>query len=157
MTLLSATLGLTGSDFSYVLGVIVGAAVLNQAHGMVVSSFRKSAKIAYPAPYASDEQIKADKSPERHVLKFNCAQRAHANYLENYTQFLSVLVVAGLSYPRAAASLGAVWLVGRVLFLVGYLSGDPKKRLIGTVQYIGTFGLIGVAATTVYNLVAATV
>ena len=155
MTLVSAGLGLTGSDYSYVLATFVGAAVLNQAHGIAVTGARKRAGIKYPNAYATDEQVKADKSPEQHVVKFNCAQRAHQNYLENFTQHITVTAIAGLSFPRAAAALSTVWLVGRALFLYGYLSGDPSKRMIGAIQYIGTFGLLGLSIYTVYEFVAA--
>lgn len=57
------------------------------------------------------------------------AQRAHANFTENLTPFLGALLVSGLQYPVFAASLGAVWTFGRVLFALGYTSSGPQGRL----------------------------
>ena len=38
------------------------------------------------------------------------------------------VLVTGLKYPRFAAGLGGVWFVGRILYTIGYTSGDPAKR-----------------------------
>lgn len=67
--------------------------------------------------------------------QFNCAQRAHSNFLENASQTMLFTLVAGLKYPDLAPVLGAAWLVCRSLFLYGYVfSGKPqgKGRLIGS-------------------------
>lgn len=54
--------------------------------------------------------------------QFNCAQRAHSNFLENASQTMFFTLVAGLKYPQLATGLGAAWLVFRSLFLYGYHS-----------------------------------
>lgn len=87
---------------------------------------------------------------------------AHANTLEAAPYFLFALLfsgrcplfalnnapyrtaysfVLGLYYPRAAAGLGAVWLVGRFLFTVGYATGQPERRNTsgGIIHNFGTF------------------
>ena len=38
------------------------------------------------------------------------------------------VLVTGLKHPKFAAGLGGVWFVGRVLYTIGYTSGDPAKR-----------------------------
>lgn len=71
--------------------------------------------------------------------QFNCAQRAHANFLENAPQTMLFTLVAGLKWPNAAAAVGTGWLISRALFLYGYVySGKPqgKGRFYG-----GTFWL----------------
>jgi glutathione S-transferase len=47
--------------------------------------------------------------------------------------FLITTLVAGLNYPRAAAGLGALWVFGRVLYTLGYSSGEPAKRTSGAI------------------------
>ena len=47
--------------------------------------------------------------------------------METLPQTLVCLAVAGLKYPTWTASLGAVWLAGRVMYTLGYLTGDPAK------------------------------
>lgn len=81
--------------------------------------------ISYPNTYATAEQ--AAKDPAAYQL--NCAQRAHANFTENLTPWMTLLLVAGLRFPVAAAGLGATWLASRVVYTVGYTSSKgPKGR-----------------------------
>ena len=60
-------------------------------------------------------------------MKFNCAQRAHHNTLEVMPHTLFTLLFSGLRYPGAATALGAVWLFGRIVYTMGYATGDPAK------------------------------
>ena len=69
----------------------------------------------------------SDKQPH-----FNCYQRAHQvgfclylqsksymvlqNTLENVPTFLGLVLLSSLQFPRLAASLGATWLLGRVVY-----------------------------------------
>jgi hypothetical protein len=44
--------------------------------------------------------------------------------------------------PTWASALGVLWLIGRIIYFVGYLS-DAKKRLPGFfIQSIATFALL---------------
>jgi glutathione S-transferase len=99
---------------------------------------RKQFKVKYPNLYAAPTD-----SADTDAFKFNCAQRAHQNCLENQPTFLAHMIVAGLRYPYSASIAGAIYLVGKYLYVVGYKTGDPKKRMNGTVAYLGTFGLVG--------------
>ena len=51
-------------------------------------------------------------------------------------------LITGLKYPYVAAGLGAVWACGRVLFTLGYATGDPEKR-ISRSGAVYTFALLG--------------
>ena len=57
----------------------------------------------------------------------NICAGAHQNTLEILPQILGCLALGGLKYPTLTASLGAVWLLGRVMYTSGYVTGDPKK------------------------------
>lgn len=61
------------------------------------------------------------------AYQFNCAQRAHANFLENAPQTMLSILVAGVKYPQLAAGLGAAWAAFRVLFLHGYVYTDKPQ------------------------------
>lgn len=50
--------------------------------------------------------------------------------MENLPQILFCLMLGGLKYPTLTAGLGATWLVGRVIYTLGYATGDPKKVCI---------------------------
>lgn len=56
------------------------------------------------------------------------AQRAHANFIENYISFVPALMISGLRFPVASAALGGIWVLGRVLYAAGYTSSGPKGR-----------------------------
>lgn len=78
--------------------------------------------------------INAEVMIQAKAEQFNCAQRAHANYLENMPQTMLFTLFAGLKYPHLATAIGASWLFFRSLYLYGYVySGKPqgKGRLLG--------------------------
>jgi glutathione S-transferase len=57
--------------------------------------------------------------------------RAHANMLEWMPIFLPSLWLFAIYWrPNAAAILGLVWVVGRILYFLGYVD-DSAKRLPG--------------------------
>ncbi|KAL4778308.1 hypothetical protein BJX76DRAFT_148652 [Aspergillus varians] len=112
------------ANYGYAIAVSVGVIpLLSFIHGNVVGSFRKQSKIPYPHTYATVEQCKSDPL----AYKFNCAQRAHANFLENAPQTMLMILVAGIKYPQLAAGLGAAWAFFRVVFLYGYIYSDKPQ------------------------------
>ena len=100
----------------------------------------------------------AEKDAALNNYLFNCAQRAHGNFLENLALFMPALLVAGVRYPVASAVLGQVWNLGRVVYAVGYTQRDGtdgKGRLYGSVHYLGFLGLLGLLAKTGVDMVLA--
>ncbi|KAH9910072.1 MAPEG family protein [Xylariomycetidae sp. FL2044] len=121
-------------EYGYVLTVAASTFFINSYHSVLTVKKRKASGISYPATYASDEQ--AAKDPK--AFAFNCAQRAHANFIENHTSFLGALLISGIRYPVASAVLGAVWAVGRVWYAAGYVSQGPPGRRRG--YYLSAVG-----------------
>jgi len=126
------------------LGIIP---ILAIGQGAVVTTLRKPAKVPYPNAYATPEQVKSSKE----AYKFNCAQRAHGNLLENMPAAIATLLFAGLFYPQASPILGLVWVVSRALYAYGYITSekpDGKGRAFGGLGgffWIAQLGLIGLA------------
>ena len=125
-----------------------------------MSAFRKISGIEYPNAYATPEQIATAPSVEkkRAMYVFNCAQRAHYNFLENYPQVLAALLIAGLKYPRTSATLGAVWCVCRVVYALGYTRSGNKEqsgRYAGAGAWTAQFTLFGLAGKIGYDLLMA--
>ncbi len=82
-----------------------------------VGGARRASGIAPPA-------MIGDPVLERHI-------RVQANTLEWLPIFLvSLWLFAFYWNDRVAAALGAVWIVGRILFALGYVA-EPKKREMG--------------------------
>jgi glutathione S-transferase len=119
-----ANFNLFAPKHSYVLTVASASLFINTYHFWLSAKARGASGIKYPVPYATVEQ--AEKDPKAYT--FNCAQRAHGNFVENFTPFLGALLISGLRFPAASASLGAIWVAGRVWYATGYVSQGPKGR-----------------------------
>ncbi|WEW57871.1 glutathione transferase [Emydomyces testavorans] len=125
------------NDYGNVVAVALGAIpFLAFVHGAITTQIRKAARIPYPHCYATQEQCAKDPKAEQ----FNCAQRAHANYLENMPQTMIFILVAGLKHPRLATLLGTTWVALRVLYLAGYVFSGAKngggRRLGGPFWFV---------------------
>ncbi|XP_052087291.1 microsomal glutathione S-transferase 3-like isoform X2 [Mytilus californianus] len=116
-------------DFGYVILVASSTYFLMNWLEMRTLLARSEYGVPYPKMYSDDD-------------RFNCVQRAHQNTLENYPQFLILLIFGGLTFPKLSAAAGMVWIVGRVFYALGYYSGDPKKRMRGAFAYIGLLALL---------------
>jgi glutathione S-transferase len=81
-----------------------------------VGMARDEYKVPYPNMYSEQN------------IAFNCVQRAHQNTLENYPQFLFVLLIGGLEMPYFCTLGGWIWIMGRVYYAKGYYTGDPRQR-----------------------------
>lgn len=143
------------SHHSYVLLTAATTSIIGVWHGFRVGGFRKAAKITYPQPYAfsnaTSSEIDAASTAEEKARAtnnylFNCAQRSHGNFLENFPIFLPALLTAGLRWPVASSVLGALWGVSRIVYAVGYTRVDKKNgsgRLYGSLYALAQLALIG--------------
>ena len=72
--------------------------------------------------------------------------RVHYNTLELLVMFVPALWIAAAYWnPLWMAGLGAVYLIGRIVYLQGYVR-DPKARSIGFGLSIAPIGLLALAA-----------
>lgn len=122
-------------EYGYCIFVAVGSAFVLTWKAMQVGKARKKFNIPYPTMYSPDN------------VQFNCIQRAHQNTLENYPQFLVLLLLGGLEWPVISAGAGVLYLAGRIAYAQGYYTGDPKKRARGA---FGLLGLLPLLGATVY-------
>ena len=122
-------------NFGWVILIIVVTFILNFAQMITIGRARTKDKVPLPLMY----QEGAD--------TFNCAQRAHQNTLELVPFFLAMLVVGGLRYPEYAAGFGGAWILGRIIYSIGYIGGGPKWRVPGFIITMlgGMVPLMGVA------------
>ncbi|KAG8190183.1 hypothetical protein JTE90_011908 [Oedothorax gibbosus] len=117
-------------DYGYV--VVVGVLSMLFSYGLGANVFfaRKRFGIKYPIMYSDTNN------------QFNCMQRVHANYLEMFPTFLVLLFCGGLAHPFYCAIAGFVYLLGRLVYSIGYSTGDPDKRLFGLFGYFGLVFLL---------------
>lgn len=129
-------------EYGYVLLVICSTLVLHIWQMLQVGKMRKKLKIFYPTMYS-------DKHPD-----FNCFQRAHQNTLENVPFLLATLPFAGIRHPCVAAAFGAMWIVARVFYSLGYYTGDPRKRMPGVMaSYAAQWGVIFCVVSTAAGMI----
>jgi glutathione S-transferase len=97
--------------YGYVFAVLGASFFMNMFLVINVVRARMKYDIKYPLLYA----------PQGHKYEkeFNCAQRAHQNTLESHSMVMLMMCVAGLIYPITAASFGAIWCIGRIIYGYG--------------------------------------
>ncbi|VDB87923.1 unnamed protein product [Peniophora sp. CBMAI 1063] len=134
--------------FSYVAASLISVPLVLQWQAIYVSMARKAAKVEYPRAYA--EKAEQEASPAAKV--FNCRQRAHANTLENVPGAIVLTLLAGLGYPVFAASALGFWSFTRIIYTIGYGTGDPAKRIIGSeLSGLTLLALLGGAGKVAYD------
>ncbi|KAG6805879.1 hypothetical protein H0H92_013632 [Tricholoma furcatifolium] len=138
---------------------LVGASLLAPVFVLVgqsaiVGKWRKRSGIAYPQLYAE----KAEAAASQDAFKFNCAQRAHQNTLENLPVIYTTTILTGLKYPCFAAAACFVWSVSRIFYTRGYLS-EPKKssKLLfykrnNFLSLSGTLSLLGLLLASTFTV-----
>ncbi|KAI7841927.1 hypothetical protein COHA_004455 [Chlorella ohadii] len=125
-----------GPAHGAVLATVAAAALIHNGWmGFKIGQARKKYNVPYPALYAP--------AGHKNEKEFNCIQRGMQNSLENLPTFYALLLTAGYKYPLAAASCGAVYLLGRILYFNGYATGNPEKRYKGGFGHLGQIGLLG--------------
>ncbi|KAJ7054944.1 hypothetical protein C8F01DRAFT_1259358 [Mycena amicta] len=127
------------SDYGYVSAAYFSIVSLLVWQSSTVNKRRAKAGIKYPQLYADKEEV----AKSTDALIFNCAQRAHQNTLETVIPVaISTAIVATL-HPLIAAGALASWVVSRVAYTRGYMTGIPKNRnnfgtrVFGLPAYLG--------------------
>ena len=105
------------AGFGYVVLLnFFGTAIMLAYLGGKVGMARKTYGISYPTMQA----IVGGKVSEDQARRFNCVQRGHHNPLETISCFRFCSLISGLVYPHYTAIAGALWLVGRWSWAMGY-------------------------------------
>jgi len=118
--------GLLHQAYGYILLVVFATYMVAFVQGFLVGKARSKYKVELPTMYSDTEQM------------FNCYQRVHQNTLERIPLFLAILLIAGLFNSIIAAVIGAIWVAGRVIYSVGYYSGVPNNRIVGSLMNLLT-------------------
>lgn len=126
---------------SYVALVTVAALLTYFWMGLQVGRARAKSGITPPA-------MTGDPILERHI-------RVHYNTLEWLPIFLVGLWLFAIYWnDLIAAGLGVLWIIGRILYALGYVA-DPKKREAGfLIQFLAAAVLLlGAAGRIIWTLV----
>lgn len=84
-------------------------------------------------------------------IEFLSAMRVQANTVEQLVLFLPLLWLCGFFMRDAiAAILGSIWVIGRILYALGYYQA-PNKRSLGFI--ISSLAALGLLIGTVTGLI----
>jgi glutathione S-transferase len=84
--------------------------------------------------------------------QFECAYRAHMNTVEQTVMFLPVLWIASLNgYELWAHYLGAAWILGRVLYILGYNRAASNRAVGFLISFLAFLGLFILSAIGLYQ------
>ncbi|POM80702.1 MAPEG family [Phytophthora palmivora] len=125
------------SAHGYVPLLVVFLLFVNLWAGIKVGQARKLYGVDYPQMYAE----KSDKNAKA----FNCVQRGHQNIMENIPIFLALLFTSAIYRPQIAVIAGFVRILGFILYMRGYSSGDPKKRMQGGFGHLALLVNVGLS------------
>ncbi|MBV9991821.1 MAG: MAPEG family protein [Alphaproteobacteria bacterium] len=85
-------------------------------------------------------------------FEFECAYRVQMNTLEQMVMFLPLLWLSNayfMAWPYLTGALGLVWVVGRIVYAIGYMQ-DPSKREAGFI--ISALALLALLITTIWGI-----
>ncbi|TMW56478.1 hypothetical protein Poli38472_006488 [Pythium oligandrum] len=119
-------------EHGYVVLLLAPMTIIHVWAGMKVVKARKLYNVPLPQMYADKDN--------KHAREFNCVQRAHQNTLEHMPLFLATLVASSLYRPGLAAMFGLIRELGFIVYIRGYSTGEPKKRMAGSFGYIAMLG-----------------
>ncbi|KAN0100449.1 hypothetical protein V8E55_000433 [Tylopilus felleus] len=137
------------NGFGYVPASLLSLSWVLVWQTFLVSRARLRAHIKYPQLYA--EQAQVNENPAAN--QFNCTQRAHQNTLEAVPIVVISTLVFGLKCPHAAAIMCGSFAVGRILYTLGYKTGNPANRIPGAaISNLSAIGLLGSASYAAYRL-----
>lgn len=133
------------ADYKYVIAAYSLFPLVQLYIDNNVIGLRSKAKVPYPKLFADNINTPTTKdSTDKNVItdedRFNCAQKASMNFTEHIPLFVIASAVAGLEYPKITAGLTVWYAFTRVIYQMGYSTGDPEKRHaeLAYLPYAGT-------------------
>ncbi|KAK9768666.1 hypothetical protein K7432_000501 [Basidiobolus ranarum] len=128
--------------YSWCVITAVGMSFQLLLTGGAVGAARK--KYTIPYPDMGNGRFAA-KLTDEEWTEFNNIQRTHQNYVEQISTAQSLVLLGGLYFPEISATLGAIYIFGRVLYTEGYKRVGSKGRIYGVIPIdLSLLGLVGV-------------
>eukprot|EP00915_Cephaloidophora_sp_WS-2016_P011359 GHVH01016701.1.p1 GENE.GHVH01016701.1~~GHVH01016701.1.p1 ORF type:complete len:140 (-),score=16.71 GHVH01016701.1:63-482(-) len=116
-------------EFGYVMIMEALCIILNFFQMMTVARARKAYDVQPPTLYAPADH--------KHADEFNRVQRAHQNLLEFLPMAMVLAACGGLAHPIVAAVMLGIFIVGRLIYVIGYTK-NAAARVPGFMM--ATFG-----------------
>lgn len=121
--------------------LVLGVCLINIWHLVRIYLLRRKHDIEYPLMWS-------DSHPD-----FNIAVGLHQNELANLPFFFILLACAVVSHTSWAVFAGWLFLIGRIVYSIGFCGSKPIWRLPGVV-ISAIFGILPLAGMCLYTAVA---
>ena len=132
--------------YGYCFAVLGASCSMNFYLMVNVVMARKKYDIQYPALYAP--------AGHKYEKEFNSVQRAHQNTLESLGPVMLQMMACGLKHPITAATCGALYVLGRVIYGYGYAKGGPEGRMAGgIITHLGDWPLMFMCCKIGYDMI----
>jgi hypothetical protein len=89
------------------------------------------------------------------AVQYSCHQRTHGNTLEWLPTFWSLALIGGSVYPAAASFWGLLWSISRLIWTLGYSTGNPIDRygnILGAGHWHAVLGCFALAIGAASNM-----
>ncbi|OMJ12278.1 Microsomal glutathione S-transferase 3 [Smittium culicis] len=117
-----------GTQYAWNLLAVTAMSFQCSMAGLSVVAARKKFGVEYPDMGSGRFSSKLN---EEQWLEFNNVMRVHQNYVEGLPIATITTLVSGLFYPKLSAISGAVYILGRFIYGLGYASRGASGRLVG--------------------------
>ncbi|PVU99735.1 hypothetical protein BB559_000456 [Furculomyces boomerangus] len=118
-------------DFAYDALVVVVMSIQCYASGMMGLKYRKKYNVHHPDMGCGRH---AEKLTDEEWEDFNSVIRVHQNYVEQLPIVISSVLIGGLYYPKIAAGMGGLYIVGRMVYIYGYVVHGASGRMAGGLE-----------------------
>mmetsp|Transcript_74132 Transcript_74132/g.103057 ORF Transcript_74132/g.103057 Transcript_74132/m.103057 type:complete len:195 (-) Transcript_74132:102-686(-) len=126
-----------------VVGVVVSCCYLAQYLAGAVAYARSNYGVPLPYMYPDTGNKEAQISKP---AAYMAVVRGHENYMEFLPSLLAIVLCTALfiGEPATASVLGLVWVIARLLYAIGYASGNVNGRVPGFfLSLLAFFTLVG--------------
>jgi uncharacterized MAPEG superfamily protein len=107
-----------------------------------LSLFSSYARVSFFFLLSLSRLARMKKQGHKNKKEFDCVQRAHQNTLEVAPSVASSTMMVGLMHPITSAALCGIWSLGRVVYVLGYGTGNPaNRRTGGLIAHLGDIPL----------------
>ncbi|KAJ1848417.1 hypothetical protein LPJ73_003979 [Coemansia sp. RSA 2703] len=115
---------------SYVWNIVTATVMGLQAAGFAGCASRQKARLDLPhsAEVGSRAAEKLSDDQAEEFARFQKVNQSHIDYLPLAQ---SSVLLAGLFYPKLSAYAGAAYIIGRLVYSVGYIKCGPEGRKYG--------------------------
>ncbi|KAI8323733.1 hypothetical protein GQ54DRAFT_95536 [Martensiomyces pterosporus] len=115
---------------SYVWNIVTATVMGLQTAAFAGCAIKQKSRLDLPHS-ASVGSRATEKLSDEENEEFTRFQKVHASHVEYLPLAQSSVLLAGLFYPKLSAYAGVAYIVGRLVYSIGYIKCGPDGRKFG--------------------------